>query len=286
MDRLQSHRDFFADLITSSAGVPKSESPLRAAFATIPRERFLGPGPWKVSTFNGYVETPSDDPAFLYQDVVVALDSDRGINNGQPTLHAACLSALNPQPGETIVHIGAGMGYYTAILSMLTSPTGSVLAYEIDKALAQCAARNLSELSNITVFDRSGSEGVIPTCDAIYVSAGATEPLDIWLDALRLGGRLIFPLTPAEGPNGASNPGGMLLLTKAGADSFHARFVCSAIFIPCVGARNDDTASKLSEAFRRGNSASVRSLRRNTPPDETSWFSAPHWWLSTSKLTS
>ena len=35
------------------------------AFATVPRERFVGPGPWQVITASGYIETPSDDPAFL-----------------------------------------------------------------------------------------------------------------------------------------------------------------------------------------------------------------------------
>src|SRR6266513_1352013 len=32
-----------------------------------------GAGPWKVFAGGNYVETPTDDPAFLYQDVVVAL---------------------------------------------------------------------------------------------------------------------------------------------------------------------------------------------------------------------
>jgi hypothetical protein len=57
-----------------------------------PREHYLGPGPWKVFTLRGYIQTPSDDAAFVYQDVVVALDEERRINNGQPTLHALCLA--------------------------------------------------------------------------------------------------------------------------------------------------------------------------------------------------
>jgi len=44
------------------------------AFASVPRERFVGPGPWQIFTMAGYVETPSDDPAVIYQDVVIALD--------------------------------------------------------------------------------------------------------------------------------------------------------------------------------------------------------------------
>jgi protein-L-isoaspartate(D-aspartate) O-methyltransferase len=30
--------------------------------------------------------------------------------------------------------------------------------------------------------------------NAIYVNAGATHPMPLWLDSLMLGGRLIFPL--------------------------------------------------------------------------------------------
>ena len=52
----------------------------------------------------------------------MALSEASKINNGQPVLHAVGLSALNPQPGEMAVHIGAGTGYYTAILARLVGP--------------------------------------------------------------------------------------------------------------------------------------------------------------------
>jgi len=281
VERLEAHRSFFAKLVTAAAGVANKDGRLVAAFAATPRERFVGPGPWKIFTAAGYIETPSDDPAFLYQDVVVALAPDRAINNGQPALHALCLAALNVKEGETVVHIGAGTGYYTAILSALTGPTGSIVAYEIEQDLAQRAARNLGDLPNVSVSDRSGSQGPLPACDAIYVNAGATSPLDIWLDALRPNGRLLFPLTPAGGPGGMPGAGGMLLITCSPTGSFAARFLCPAMFIPCIGARDDATASKLSEAFKRGDSRSVRSLRRDTQPDETCWCSGNGWWLST-----
>ena len=51
------------------------------------RGSFVGPGPWKVFAGSNYVETPTDDAAFLYQDVVVALAPERRINNGEPSLH-------------------------------------------------------------------------------------------------------------------------------------------------------------------------------------------------------
>jgi protein-L-isoaspartate(D-aspartate) O-methyltransferase len=119
----------------------------------------------------------------------------------------------------------------------------------------------------------------LPTCDVIYVNAGATDPMDVWLDALRPGGRVLFPLTPAQGA------GGMLLLTRTAADGgFTARFVCQAMFIPCFGARDDEVAKRLTEAFQAGGLRNVQSLRRHTPPDSTCWCSGRGWWLSTAPL--
>src|SRR5260370_10199700 len=131
------------------------------------------------------METASEDPGFVDQDVGVAGGPERKINIGQPVLHAICLAALNLGERESVVHIGAGTGYYTALLARLTGPTGSVVAYEIEKDLAERATHNLGEFPSVTVCHRSGSEGPLPQCDTIYVNAGATAPLDVWLDALR-----------------------------------------------------------------------------------------------------
>jgi protein-L-isoaspartate(D-aspartate) O-methyltransferase len=278
LELLEAHRNFFAELMTAIAGVP--HSPLTSAFASTPREHYLGPGPWKVYNGHGYTQTPNADPTLLYQDIVVALEEERGINNGQPSLHARCLAALDVKEGESVIHIGAGAGYYTAILATLTSASGKVLAYEIGETLAQRAAANLAHLAHVTVVPRSGAEGALPYSDAIYVTAGATAPLDLWLDALRPAGRLLFPLTP-NGSGGKLGLGNMLLVTRVAEESFAARFVCPAMFIPCIGGRDEGTAKKLAQAFRSGRTHEVRSLRRKTTPDETCFCSGNGWWLST-----
>jgi protein-L-isoaspartate(D-aspartate) O-methyltransferase len=271
---------FYAELITSSVGMPKSR--LTSAFTATPRERYLGPGPWKVFTARGYIQTPSDDPAFLYQDIVVSLDEERGINNGQPMLHALCLAALNVIEGETVVHVGAGSGYYTAVLAELAGPSGEVFAYEIEPALAERATQCLAGRPNVTVRRQSGAEDPIPNAAAIYVSAGSTAPLRIWLDALRRSGRLLFPLTP-DGVGEMPGTGGMLLIRRVTEEQFDARFISPAMFIPCVGARDEETARRIGEAFKRGDYRKVRSLRLETSPDETCWCSGNGWWLSTSE---
>lgn len=278
MDRLNAHRTFFADLVTAAAG--KSNSRVNAAFAAIRRETFLGPGPWRIFVGGGYITTPGTDPAFLYQDVVVAISEEKKINNGQPTLHAISLATLDPKPGETVIHIGAGTGYYTAVLCNLVGPTGHVAAYEIDTALARRATNILGSLSNVSVYARSGTEAPLPACDVCYVNAAATMPLNIWLDALRPGGRLLFPLTP-DGPNGTPGAGGMLLITRVVTGKFDARFVMPVMFIPCVGARDEETAKRLAIAFKRGDMGNVRSLHRGDLPDNTCWCAGDGWWLST-----
>lgn len=281
MERLQVHRNLFSRLITANVGIANPEHPLVKAFASVSRERFVGKGPWQIFTPVGYIETPSDDPALIYQDVVIALDREKQLNNGQPLLHAASLSALGIKPGDTVIHVGAGTGYYTALLAIMAGDQGKVFAYEIESELAARATANLRELSRVTVFASSGTEGSLPACDAIYVNAAATGPLDCWLDCLKPDGRLIFPLTPAD-VAGRPAPGMMLLVSQVAKQVFDARFVCQVAFTPCIGARDAETAARLTAAFARGDARSVRSLRRNLTPDGTCWCSGQGWWLSTS----
>ena len=273
VEHIEAHRKFFADLIAAQAGIPPG-SEIAAAFASTPREQFVAPPPWRIFTRTGYVEAPSDDPTFLYQDVVVPLSNEGTLNNGQPTLHAICLAALAVKKGEQVVHVGAGTGYYTTLLAKLVGESGRVDAYEIEPALARRARGNLAAFPNVRVENRSGAEGPLPMCDVLYVNAGATEPLAVWLDALRDGGRLLFPMTPDTGV------GAMLLITNRGDGIFSARFLLQAQFVPCVGARGETTV-KLDEAFRGSNWAKVKSMHRNDEPDESCWCAGPGWWLST-----
>ncbi|HEY3988480.1 MAG TPA: protein-L-isoaspartate(D-aspartate) O-methyltransferase [Acidobacteriaceae bacterium] len=272
-ERIEAHRVFFARLIAARAGVPE-DGELAAAFRSTPRERFVGGPPWRILTRNGFVETPGDDPAFLYQDVVVSLGAD-GLNNGEPSLHAMCIATLRPEKGDHIVHVGAGTGYYTTILAKLVGEEGVVIAYEIEPRLARRAAKNLAALAQVRLHAQSGAEGPLPACDVLYVSAGATAPLAVWLDALKPGGRLLFPLTPDEGA------GAMLLITRSDGDAWPARFLFQAQFVGCIGARDEAESERLEEAFRNRSWHKVKSLYRNDSPGESCWLAGRGWWLST-----
>jgi protein-L-isoaspartate(D-aspartate) O-methyltransferase len=273
MDDATLARKKFATAMGMVARAPGGR--VSAAFAEVPREQFLGNGPWPIFSFpSNYQLTVTDNPSEIYRDVAVGLVPEKLINNGQPSLHAFCLGILDPRPGETAVHVGAGGGYYTAILANLIE-RGVVHAYEIEPDLADLARQNLRNYANVRVHLASAVDSTLPECDVIYVNAGATHPLDAWLDALRPDGRLMFPLTCED------LTGGMVLLTPHSEYVFGARILMPVAFIPCTGARDKAKSSVLAKAFRDGGWQSVRSLRRGNEPDASSWFSAGTCWFST-----
>jgi protein-L-isoaspartate(D-aspartate) O-methyltransferase len=264
-------RQAYAAEITRRVSDPRIE----AAFAAVPREDFAGPPPWRVGSGGLFGQTSNNDPARLYDDVLVAIDASRGINNGQPSLHAQSIDALRVKEGETIVQIGAGAGYYTAILAHLVGPKGRVVAYEIEPDIAERAKANLARYPQVEVRARSGVED-LPEADAIYVNAAASHPLHAWLDALKVEGRLLFPLQALHS-NGA-----MLLITRPGrGDVWPARFLSAVVFIACEGAQDPATGRTLDEAFRRGGSGRVRSLRFGDEASQSDWLRGDGWALST-----
>ena len=137
IDRLEACRQFYAKMVAAGGGQLRDD--LEHAFEIVPREYFLGPGPWlAMSSISGMsVATPTDDPIHVYQNVLFALDRQKQINNGEPFLHGQLLDALAPARGNVALHIGCGTGYYTAILAHLVGPSGKVIAYEIEPELAQ-----------------------------------------------------------------------------------------------------------------------------------------------------
>ena len=277
MNTTAEYRRFYAEFIVKSSG--SSDARLIDTFAAVPREDYVGTGPWPVFVGSGYIPTISDSPSHLYQDILIGLATDRKINNGQPTLHARCLTAAAPAIGESVVHVGAGTGYYSAILATLVGPAGRVIAFEREPDLAERAASNLKHFSNVEVRAQSATEARIPQCDVIYVNAGATHPPPAWLDALPIGGRLVFPLTPNEGF------GIMLQVVRKSACAFAASAFSRVAFIPCIGARDDAASGSLTAALERQSLKEVRSLRTGVAPDETAWCIGTGWWLSTAEAS-
>ncbi len=261
---LAAAREVFARQVTAGAGWPAGDARLYEAFRATPREDFLGP----------LVLHP---PGRIYRDEPIPLTAT-GINNGQPSLHAYCFAALDPRLGEHAVHVGAGAGYYTAILARLVGADrpggGRVDAYEIEPGLVRAAVANLAAFAGVRVHDASGATAPLPSAGIVYVNCGASGPLARWLEALTPDGRLLFPLT------GDSGSGAMLLVTRGAADRpWPARFLVPVMFIGCDGARTPAEAAAVSAAFRHGRTETVRCLLRGPVPDSAAWCSTPAWSL-------
>jgi protein-L-isoaspartate(D-aspartate) O-methyltransferase len=271
---IEAARQSYAEELRSLAHI--SSPALLAAFATVPRERFVGPGPWRINGMGRYWATDDTDPRRVYHNVLIELDGEKGINNGQPSLWAICFDRLGVGSGDHVLHLGCGTGYYTAILAELAGPRGSITAIEIDEALAERARVALEPWPQVAVVHRDGSSGPFEPADVIVVSAGVTHPLPAWLNAVKPGGRLLFPMTVTNGP------GVMTLLTRKSEENFAARFLCGVAFIDFSGARNPEVSIQLGKALRRDQGAPVKSLRCDShEKEERCWLHGEGWCFST-----
>ena len=272
--------------------IAKVDDPaLQTAFAAVRREDFLGPGPWPLFRFgDGYEPTTSDDPRHLYTNDLFGILPERGLNNGQPSLHAALLHRAGVRPGEHVVHVGAGVGYYTAIMAELVGSAGRVTGIEFDPALAARARANFTAWPNVEILAGDGATVPFAPADVIYVNAGATRPAEAWLDGLKDGGRLILPLTTAEG-FGSFDPrlmpfrGAVFLVTRTGGD-FEAKWVSPVAIFPCEGNRDPEAERRLAAAFERGGFLNVARLRRGPhAADAECWLHGKYWCLSANRPT-
>lgn len=262
----------FAAQLARDANV--SDHRLIEAFATTARERFLHAGPWHVLQENDYAVTAGDDPAQVYVNSCIALDPARRINNGEPGLHMGLIAELAPQPGDHVVQIGVGGGYYTAVLARLARPGGRVTAIEYDADLARFAAGNLADFRDVEVVHADGTRHDFDPADGIYVNAGASRPIAHWLDRLKPGGRLIMMLTTDDW-------WGQILKVTRLSSGYAAALLGPCGFVPCVNGRDVASGLLLAAALARGDAQSVRSLRRDPhPPDDMCWLHADDVCLS------
>jgi protein-L-isoaspartate(D-aspartate) O-methyltransferase len=248
---------------------------VEAAFAAVRREAFLGPGPWPICTRSGHVTTPDDDPVYLYQDLLVGLIPERRLNNGQPSGHAMLMVQADPRPGEHTVHIGAGVGYYTAILAHMVGESGRVAAIEYDPGLAARLVANLAGQPNVRAMQGDGTKIDFDPTDVVYVNAGATRPVDLWLDRLKDGGRMILALTRNKDAGGA-----WFRIERRGAE-FLAKWLSPGDVFPCEGARDAESERALAAAFEKGGWDRVTRLyRRSDVPEQQCWLKGPDWCLA------
>jgi len=268
-------RRWFAEDVRVRAPVLRNLA-VAEAFARVPRERFLGPGPWCLLGLKPYV-TSDTDPRWLYHDVVITIDEAKKLNNGQPSFWAHIFDNLDLRLGERVMQVGAATGYYSAILAEIVGGDGRVTAIEAD--LATRARENLKPWPHVEVVEGDGTTYDAGEVDAVIVFAGATHPAPLWLDRLAEGGRLVLPLTSA-------NRFGFVLRTIRHGDVFDAASISGVGIYSCVGARDHEAAERLQSVLKgKGawdNLAPIRALYRGEPPIDAAdrvWYHGPGFWL-------
>lgn len=148
-----------------------------AAMRQIPRHRFV----------------PEALKAQAYRDGALPIASGQTIS--QPYIVARMTELLELDGTETVLEIGAGTGYQTAILATLAK---KVFAIERLESLAREASSRLAGLGfrNVTLKTADGSKGwsAYQPFDAILVAAGGPGVPAPLVAQLKVGGKLVIPV--------------------------------------------------------------------------------------------
>ena len=150
------------------------------AFRTIDRKYFV-PEEYAENT---YIDAPL--PIGDYQTI------------SQPSTVAFMLERLAPQDGNTVLDIGSGSGWTTALLCYIVGEKGSVSGVERVDTLVEQGKGNLSKFrfGSRCHIEKAGDKLGLPgkQFDRILVSASADEtPEELFLQ-LNIGGILVIPI--------------------------------------------------------------------------------------------
>jgi len=138
-------------------------------------------------------------PAAFAEDTYI--DAPLPIGNSQtisqPSTVAFMLERLAPEKGDTVLDIGSGSGWTTALLCHIVGEEGSVTGVERVDALVEQGRENLSKFNfNHCRIKQAGEKLGMPgeQFDRILVSASADEiPEELFLQ-LKIGGTLVIPV--------------------------------------------------------------------------------------------
>jgi len=170
MDPAVLREDMVDGLEHALGGLPE---PLGTAMRTVPRHEFVP-------------ERPYDN-----RDAEHA-----GTRVLAPRTVARLLAALDPEPGDTTLVVGAGVGYTAAVVAELVGAR-RVHALDIARQVVLDARRNLERAGYgaVLVDCRDGADGLpeYAPFDRILVEAAAIEPPRRLLDQVAPGGRLVMP---------------------------------------------------------------------------------------------
>lgn len=118
-----------------------------------------------------------------------------------PSTVARLLEALDTDPDDCVLVVGAGVGYTAGVLAEIVGEA-NVHAVDIDRRLVVTARQNLSEAGygGVLVDRRDGAEGLpeYAPYDRILLEAAAVRPPHELVEQLAPGGRLVMPVGLTE----------------------------------------------------------------------------------------
>ena len=244
-------------------------------FSAPPRTESVRVACQVIEASNGiYYQSEDADPRHVLHGVGVAIDAARMLNNASPLKFAEQMAVVEPRPGETVFHVGAGLGYFSAVLAEMVGPSGRVIAAEIDPVLCERARANLAPWSNVEVVG-DALAAPPPPFDILYSSCGLGTLPPAWLAALKPGGRMVVPLTDAH------HHGLVFLLHKSGDGGlWPARMLSFTRHYPCLGTHESGDLASVSAALTRppGKVASLDLSPHRE--DENCWLHGDGWCLS------
>lgn len=150
------------------------DSRVLAAMTEIPRESFVEP----------------ELGGLAYADVQLPIGCDQVLLS--PTVEGRILQALSLKGDETVLEIGTGSGYFTALLAKLAA---RVISVEYFPELSEKAQQRLDELAidnvEFDVGDAARGWSLSDRVDAIVITAAFVTLPEDYLHSLRVGGHLI-----------------------------------------------------------------------------------------------
>lgn len=206
----------FETLVKAAQWAGVEDPRLLAALATTPRDRFVPP--------RHAGRAPFDEP----------IPIGHGQPTSQPSLIAQMIDALRLSGTETVLEIGTGYGYQTALLARMAR---RVYSMERHADLARHARANLAAagVSGAEVLVGDGTAGLPEHApfDAVVVSATArTVPAPL-AEQLAEGGRLVMPIHEELGET-------VVLFGKRHGRLVQERLLTPARFVPLIGEHADD----------------------------------------------
>lgn len=162
-----------------------------------------------------------------YEDHPIPIGEGQTIS--QPFIVAAGLQALALQRNESVLEVGTGSGYQTALLAILSRMVYSIERHAALANAAEAILRQL-EINNVKIVVGDGSHGIaeFSPYDVILVSAAAPAIPQPLLDQLGENGRMVIPV-------GSQHSQELLLVRKQGGNAT-VKAMEGCRFVPLVGA--------------------------------------------------